>query len=94
MGRVVGPVIPMMGFQGAGPVRCGLGMRRVMTVRASASSSRARWAAEAVVNAAAERQHGRRPLAGDVEAVGVVVDGGVAVGGGGVDDHHRAGRDR
>src|ERR1700728_3186178 len=35
---------------------------------------------EAVVTAAAERKHGRRPLAGDVEAVGVVVDGGVAVG--------------
>ena len=47
---------------------------------------------EAVVNAAAERKHGRRPLAGDVEAVGVVVDGGVAVGGGGVDNHQRAGR--
>jgi len=42
MGRVVGPVIPSSGFQGAGPLRCGLGMRRVMTVRASASSSRAR----------------------------------------------------
>ena len=32
-----------------------------------------------------------RPLAGDVEAVGIVIDGGVAVGGGGVDDHVRAG---
>ena len=42
---------------------------------------------QAVVNAAAEREHGRRPLAGDVEAVGVVIDGGVAVGGGGVDNH-------
>ena len=39
-----------------------------------------------------KRKHGRRPLAGDVEAVGVVVDGGVAVGGGGVDNHQRAGR--
>jgi DNA-binding CsgD family transcriptional regulator len=43
------------------------------------------------VNAAAEREHGRRPLAGDVEAVGIVIDGGVAVGGSGVDNHVRAG---
>jgi hypothetical protein len=27
------------------------------------------------VQAIAEREHGRRPLAGDVEAVGIVVDG-------------------
>ena len=36
-------LIPVSGFQGAGPVRRGLGIRRVMTVNASASSSLARW---------------------------------------------------
>ena len=44
MGRVVGPVIPVMAFQSAGPVRRGLGMRWVMTRRASVSSILARCA--------------------------------------------------
>ncbi len=92
MGGVVGPVIPVMAFQGAGPLRCGLGMRRVMTVSGLGEFESGEVRSEAVVNAAAERKHGRRPPAGDVEAVGVVVDGGEAVGGGGVDNYLRAGR--
>jgi hypothetical protein len=40
---------------------------------------------EAVMNAATEGKHGRRALASDVEAVGVVVDVRVAVGGGSID---------
>src|ERR1700733_3194968 len=44
MGRVFGPVMPISGFHGAGPLRRGLGIRRVMTVRASASSALARCA--------------------------------------------------
>ena len=43
------------------------------------------------MNAAAEAQHGRRICAGDVEAVGIVVDGRVAVGRGSVGEHERAG---
>lgn len=42
IGRVVGPLSAVSGFHGAGPVRRGLCMRCVMTVRASASSRRAR----------------------------------------------------
>jgi hypothetical protein len=44
MGRVLGPLKPLSGFHGAGPVRRALGMRRDMTVKASVSSSRARCA--------------------------------------------------
>ena len=44
MGRVVGPLSAVSGFHGAGPVRRALGMRRVITARASANSRRARWA--------------------------------------------------
>jgi hypothetical protein len=33
-GRVVGPVIPLMAFQGVGPVRRGLGMRHLTHVYA------------------------------------------------------------
>ena len=42
--------------------------------------------AEALVGTAAEGQHGRRAVAGDVEAIGLVVDGWVTVGCGGVGD--------
>ena len=42
--------------------------------------------AEAVVNAAAERLHRWRIVAGNVEAVGIVKNVWVAVGGGGVDN--------
>ena len=56
MGRVVGPVIPVIGFHAAAPARRGFGIRRVMTVIASASSILARCA-EAVVDAATEGQH-------------------------------------
>ena len=45
------------------------------------------------MRAAAEGEHGPWAVAGDVEAVGVVVDVGVAVGGGGVGQDDRAGRD-
>jgi hypothetical protein len=48
--------------------------------------------AEAMVRAAAEGQHRRRPLAGDVEPFGVLVLVGVAIGGGRGDDNARAGR--
>src|ERR1700739_4693910 len=44
MGRVVGPLSAVSGFHGAGPVRRALGMRRVITARASANSRRGRWA--------------------------------------------------
>jgi hypothetical protein len=44
MDRVVGPLSAVSGFHGAGPVRRALGMRRVITARASANSRRARWA--------------------------------------------------
>src|ERR1700689_1358344 len=44
MGKVAGPEMPISGFHGAGPLRRGLGIRRVMTVRASASSALARCA--------------------------------------------------
>ena len=37
-------VMPLMALQGAGPLRWGFGIRRVITRRASASSSRARCA--------------------------------------------------
>ena len=70
----------MIGFHGAGPVRRALGMRRVITRSASTSSTRGEVRTEAVVHAAAEGQDGRRAVAGDVEAVGIVVDRRVAVG--------------
>ncbi len=57
MGGVVGPVIPVMAFQGAGPLRCGLGMRRVMTVSGLGEFESGEVRSEAVVNAAAERKH-------------------------------------
>ena len=37
MGSVMGPVMPVRGFQGAGPLRRGWGMHWVITVRAWAS---------------------------------------------------------
>ena len=86
MGRVLGPLKPLSGFHGAGPVRRALGMRRDMTVKASVSSSRARCRTETVVQSAAERLYRWGAVAGDVEAVGFVVDGGIAVAGPGGDD--------
>jgi hypothetical protein len=44
IGRLVGPLNPTSGFQGAGPVRWGLGSRRVTAFSASAISTRARFA--------------------------------------------------
>ena len=93
MGRVVGPLIPVSGFQGAGPVRRALGMRRVMTVKRFGQFDSREVRSEAVVHAAAEGQHGWWGVTGDVEAIGIVVDGGVAVGRGGIDDDQRPGRD-
>ena len=48
---------------------------------------------EAVVHAAAEGRYRRGRLAGDVQVVGTVVDGRVAVGGRGVGEDERARRD-
>src|SRR5271166_5629823 len=47
--------------------------------------------AQAVVDAAAKRQYGRRPLANDVDAVRVVVHRGITVGRSGIHQDHRAG---
>src|SRR5262249_38347529 len=47
--------------------------------------------ADAVMHAAAEVQDGRWVLTGDVEALGVLVDVGVAVGAGGVGSHQGTG---
>ena len=49
--------------------------------------------AQAVVHAAAEGQYRRRAFAGDVDAIGVVVDARIAVGRSGIDQHHRARRE-
>src|ERR1700736_4291476 len=47
--------------------------------------------AQAVVHAAAESEQGRQPVTGDVEAVGVVIDGRVTVGRRRVGEHEDAG---
>ena len=44
MGSSPGPLIPTIGFHGAGPARRRLRIRRAMTIRASAISRRARFA--------------------------------------------------
>src|SRR6516164_4428261 len=48
---------------------------------------------EAVVHARTEVQDRRQSLAGDVEAVGIVVDRGIAVGRSGIREDYRAGRE-
>jgi hypothetical protein len=89
---VVWPLIPVMGLHGARAVRRGLVMRWVIARSASASSSLARWTRGSSA-APTEVQHRRRTFSGDVEAVGIVVHRGVAVGGGGVGDDECACRD-
>ena len=79
-------------FDGAGPVRRALGMRRATTARAAASHG-GQVGADAVVRSGAEGLYCRGALAGVIEAVRVVEYCGVAVGGSGVgDDEARAHR--
>ena len=84
MGNVAGPLRPLRAFHGAGPVRRALGMRLVITTNAKLKPGEV--GAEAVVHAGTEGLHCWGTVAGDVEAVGIVVDGGIAVGGPGVGD--------
>ena len=44
IGRLAGPLMPVIDFHGTGPVVRMFGMRRAMVVNASASSIRARCA--------------------------------------------------
>jgi hypothetical protein len=67
-------------------------MRRVMTRRGFGEFEFREVCPQAVVNSAAEAQQGRRVPAGDVEAFGVVIHGGVMVGGGDVGQRSHAGR--
>ena len=48
--------------------------------------------AQAVVHPAAEGQYRRRPLTGDVDTIGIVVDGRIAIGRSGIHQHHGASR--
>ena len=82
----MGPVMPVRGFQGAGPLRRGWGMHWLITVRAWASSPLARCTPSRLSECRAERLHRWRIVAGNVEAVGIVKNVWVAVGGGGVDN--------
>jgi len=81
MGTSVGPLIPIMGFQGAGPVRWGLDMRQVITPQRFGEFEPGQIGPEAVVHTSAEGQHRRSTLARDVEMIGFVVHFRVAVGG-------------
>ena len=63
IGRVVGPLNAIIGFHGAGPVRDGLGHAAGHDLEGLGELEAGQVRAEAVVDAAAEGQDGRRAVA-------------------------------
>ena len=85
--------MPVIDFHGTGPVIRMSGMRRAIVVKCLGEFDSREVRTEAVVDAAAERQHRRGVFPGDVEAIGIRVHRGVAVGRSGIGDNECACRD-
>ena len=91
IGRLVGPLRLTIGFHGTGPAMRGFSSRRGEDVQRFGDLAPGQVGAQAVVHAAAEGQYRRCSLAGDVDAVRVVVDRRITVGRSGIHHDHRAG---